>query len=152
MTKTYHYSELHPEHEAFSRDGYWGLPDEERYCHTDPDEAIEMILDDAGDLEGTLEIVCMVPMKLILDSGQYLEYILERVDEDYGDPDGEPHKPSGALEEAAARFVELVKAEYGKPWACEEYCRVIVDVASWVKEYNPHWLTDSAVDKTPATG
>lgn len=48
----------------------------------------------------------------------YLERILEDLDEEYGDPEGDATRPSDAMKRAALAFVDSVFKEY-EPWNCE---------------------------------
>ena len=48
----------------------------------------------------------------------YLERILEDLDEEYGDPEGDTTEPTDAMKRAALAFVDAVFREY-EPWNCE---------------------------------
>ena len=53
-----------------------------------------------------------------------LEDLLERLDEDYSDPDGSYTKPNDAMKGAADVFVSAVLGQY-KAWACEPTNEVV---------------------------
>jgi hypothetical protein len=67
-----------------------------------------------------------------------LELLLERLDEEYSDPDGSYTEPNDAMKAAADVFVSAVLGQY-KAWACEptnevvEYTREMVQKL-WEKE------------------
>ncbi len=53
-----------------------------------------------------------------------LERLLEDLDEDYADPDGDSTTPTDTMREAARAFVGVVAKEY-KVWSCEPTGKVI---------------------------
>jgi|AntAceMinimDraft_16_1070373.scaffolds.fasta_scaffold15810_3 hypothetical protein len=53
-----------------------------------------------------------------------LNYILERLDEEYSNPDGDYTNPTEAMKEAALAFGESVVGGY-VPWMCEQTGTVI---------------------------
>lgn len=122
-------------------------PDEERLRFTDQDEAIEHYLDDLGGLLYWPESVtvhgfaraAVGEVHPIEKSAEHLlEYLLEWLDEDYGDP-GAPTKPSEEMRGAARVFVKSVVEQY-EPWACVKVSEQSVLVLPWVMEHAPHWL------------
>jgi hypothetical protein len=48
----------------------------------------------------------------------FLERILDDLNEEFGDPDGDGTKPTDAMKRAALSFVDVVFKEF-EPWACE---------------------------------
>jgi len=56
--------------------------------------------------------------------GRVLEEVLERLDEEYGDPDGDPFDATAKMWEAANAFACAVLDEY-VPWMCEPTGEVI---------------------------
>lgn len=50
--------------------------------------------------------------------GRVLERVLEELDEEYGDPNGDFPEPTKAMKEAADTFMKVVLDEY-VPWNCE---------------------------------
>ena len=129
----------------------WGERNEEQLWHADLDEAIENYLDgwykfDEGVREdgATLEFAGhkrMEPPPAHSDAEWVLEFLLERWDEEMGDPDGNPVKPTKRMQSASLAFVEAVRSEY-KGWACEPVIYVTVPVRAWVEQHAPEWLTD----------
>ena len=121
----------------------WGSPDDERLEYIDEDEAIEEILDDIdGPLPEAITICGFARIEINTLRLHPLEDCLDTLDEDYGDPDGEPAHPTEAMKEAERVFLETIKKEY-TPWMCEEVCRKEISVADWVKENRPDWLQSS---------
>jgi hypothetical protein len=111
---------------------YWGLPEAERLTATTKDEAIEEILDCLGEDPETIEVCGYAPMEMEGLTGT-LERILESLDEEYGDPDGNPTEPTETMKEAEAAFLAVIEREY-VVWACDEVCRETVNVAEWRKD------------------
>jgi len=123
-----------------SKPDFWGSPDDERLVHTDEYGAIEAILEDMADPLPEKITICgfakMVVNVLVLNP---LEDCLEKLDEEYGDPEGEYSEPTEAMREAEHTFLRAIRKEY-QPWACAEVCRKEITVADWVKENRPDWL------------
>jgi hypothetical protein len=63
--------------------------------------------------------------------------MLEDLDEEFGDPDGDSSgtQPTEAMKAAEKIFVEAVLAEYTNHW-CEDVYHEEVNVAEWVKAHN----------------
>lgn len=118
----------------------WGFPDAETLCHTEKYDAIEEILDCLDDpLPETIVVAGFARMEIEVTAFCHpLEALLERLDEDYGDPDGEPTKPTATMEEAERVFLEAIKKEYDV-WQCQEVCRETINVAEWIEANRPDW-------------
>ncbi len=129
---------------------YWGAPGAEQLSGQNEDDAVEDILEEIypDPLPEVVEIAGFVPMDAAwaIDRIAILERCLEELDEEYGNPDGEPAKPTEAMVAAERAFLEVLKREY-TPWACEEVCRKEVNVAAWVRENRPDWI--EAKEPTP---
>jgi len=118
----------------------WDEPDREDLRFFSEDEAVEYILDDIdGPLPEKITICGYARMPISTELFHPLENILDDLDEEYGDPGGDPFEPTEKMKEAERTFLEVVQQEY-EPWACEEVCRKEVIVADWVKENMPEWL------------
>lgn len=135
---------------------YWDCDEgQERLTHTDQGEAIEAHLDSlwvrdesveewlesAGD-----EITVYGFKRSKVKPGELyepLEDILERLDEEHCDPEGEGTEATEVMRNAQTAFLEVIAAEYFS-WACEEVkeAAVKVNVKEWVKENCPHWLEE----------
>ena len=122
----------------------WDLEGEERLHYTDKDEAIEYILDnwDEPKLPESIEICGYIRMSLNEHPGGWaqwiLELVLERLDEEYGDPD-EYSKPTEEMTKVAKRFMEIVCDEY-TVWAYEIVTRKTVNVREWCEKHRPDFL------------
>ena len=52
------------------------------------------------------------------DPGWILDEVLDRIEEEYGNPDG-PREPTDRMRAAASEFIDLVAEEWGEPYWCE---------------------------------
>jgi len=125
---------------------YWSCdPDAERLQADTPDEAIEEFLDcvDQEDWPENLMAVGYAPMSVSHHEPnpvRVLDDVLERLDEDYADPDGDPTEPTEIMIAAAKAFCAEVRAHY-VPFACQSTGeKVEVNVQAWVREHRPDWL------------
>jgi hypothetical protein len=126
---------------------YWGAQEEERLIYDDKNEAIEAILEDLGiediaDMPETIEVCGYARMRPnIVESykGDILERLLESLDEEHADPEGDRTEPTEAMQEAEAAFLAVIQKEY-EAWGCEEIIRETVNVKEWVKAHRPDWL------------
>ena len=110
----------------------WDEPDREDLRFSDRDEAIEAILDAMDDpLPEKITICGYARMEVDLSSSDILTDFLERLDEDYGNPDGDLSEPTEAMKEAEKAFLAVIQREY-EPWMCEEVCREEVNVSQWI--------------------
>jgi len=107
--------------------------DIERLYHQTPDECIAGYLGDHyGEPPAEIIICAFARMKLVgsdLDPDWLLEWLLERWDEEYGDPD-EATKASKAMVKAAEVFITAIAAEY-RVWAHESTAAFLVNVEEW---------------------
>lgn len=121
---------------------YWACDEPEILVHESQDRAIESFLDDwypNDDWPATIEVngyARMIPCDDGLDA---LENLIDVLDENYGNPDGDPPEMTGKMREAAQKFANAVISEY-EPWACEVVKTVTVDVKKWVIEHRPDWI------------
>jgi len=124
---------------------FWGINGPERLSATDPDEAIEEYLDDISpeeDTPKTITVYGYVPMQATLDPTRYLENILEALDEEYGDADGDGTTPTDNMKLAMQICCDAILKEY-RSWACEQVCSQKIDVQAWIKEHRPDWLGEA---------
>lgn len=133
---------------------YWSCRDDlERLSDEDMDEAIEAYLDDLWErdqewasykshLPEKLSVYGWKRIKVNADMlWEPLEDVLDRIDEEYGDPDGDGQDITDKMKEAQRVFLEAVAAEY-KCWACEVACTREIDPLEWIKEHRPDWMKD----------
>lgn len=127
---------------------FWGDDGCEVLTHSDPDEAIEAYIDgfhpDPIATIGEITMYEYAPMKVsVSDCLSPLELVLENLDEEYGDPDGDGYEVTDAMKAAEKAFLEIVAAEY-RPWSCEQTGKsVTVNALEWVQEHRPDWLKES---------
>lgn len=126
----------------------WGSDSDEVLIYEDPDEAIEMYLDglhptDFKDIHD-FAMYEYKPMEPTLPFHcSPLETILEVLDEEYGNPDGDSCEATQAMKDAEQAFLKVVLAEY-RPWACEQTGKKVeVNALGWVREHRPDWLKES---------
>lgn len=107
----------------------YGLEHQERLS-TSIDEVLEDFLQGAGldSIDWPIRILVHRRMdvshfKDIIARGA-LEDALERIDEEHGDPDGDPAEPTPEMVKAAEAFAAAVVDGY-VPWACEPTGEVI---------------------------
>jgi hypothetical protein len=131
----------------------WGEDGQELLRHHSANEAIEEVIDGyhPGPIDGDWEISVYEyqPIKPGIDScGSPLERVLEILDEEYGDPDGDGHDRTEAMKAAEKTFIEAVLTEY-RSWMCEQTGKVVtVNALEWTKEHRPDWIT-AQTGRTP---
>ena len=126
---------------------------DETLIHTDPDDAIEEALDKwlspkVSVLEhlrsAVGETITVFAFKRRVvdddepDAERLLEDVLERLDEEYGNPD-EASTPTDAMRTAAETFCAAIRAEY-HVWQCDGFAQAKVNVDAWVRDRRPDWL------------
>lgn len=131
---------------------FWGSDFDELLTYRDPNEAIEAYLDqvDLPFVElGELTMYEYKPMKAALPScWSPLEIVLEALEEDYGNPDGNGPEVTDAMKEAEQEFLRAILEEY-QPWMCEQTGKsVTVNALAWVREHRPDWLEDKSNART----
>lgn len=125
----------------------WRVKGDDGPCNDDLGETIDLHLE-AIDRElwpEILEIECfrqsVVPETFLASVA--LDRVLECLDEEFGNPDGDYSDPTDAMKAAEAVFIKAVLFEYSV-WSCEETGEVErVNVLEWVRENRPDWLDDN---------
>ena len=130
---------------------FYGINDPERLEYEDDDEAILAYLDGLypDDLPETIELCGYArrEVKPEFFKDFFIEQAFERLDEEFGDPDGDfTSKPTQKMKDAEKIFIEAILAEY-EPWMCECVSREDIDVKEWVEKNAPHWLKEKAQNK-----
>ena len=94
---------------------FWAAEDTEELRFDDLDEAIEHELDDMDELPKTLTMCGYARMQINAEAYAdfVLDYVIERLDETYGDP-SEMTVPTDAMKEAAAQA-------FGLPYPYDRY-------------------------------
>lgn len=138
---------------------FWSCDrDEEILTATSPDEAIEDYLDQWGaeDLREAVETNAELTVHgyAPMDVGPVsrwtshwgpLSGLLESIDEEYGNPYGDPDPPTEAMLRAEESFVRAVIDEY-ESWSCEVVTEETVRIGDWVSQERPHWLEEMEID------
>jgi hypothetical protein len=119
---------------------FWDCRDDrEQLIHDSIGEAVYAWADERdGPLPETVTVYGFARMELPSEeriAETVLEHLIERIDEDYGNPD-DWAKPTEAMLTAAREFARVFRAEY-ECWACEEVTRQTVRVADHV---SAEWL------------
>lgn len=151
MTKTIEYADLAAE--DVTQIVLWGEEWDEHLRFDDIDDAIEDHLENYSHLPGAhsdrvLTFLGFVRMPLPdpqVNAEWLLEHLLERLDEEFSDPDGDPTKPTDTMMAAAVSFVEAVQGTY-KGYPCESVLRVRVPIRVWVEKHQPDWLDEKEVE------
>lgn len=131
-----------------NRSFLYGSPSEESdyqiLIADSPDDAVGDILDqmDPSEWPATVRVGKWARRKIGVIDGLVLSDTLERLDEEYGDPDDTTTtEPSVGMKEAEKRFIDRVLSEY-RPLAYEEVEVLTISVPEWRKR-NRHlnyWL------------
>lgn len=117
------------------------------------DELVEYHLDGCDkdfitDPSSTLTVRTYRRMKVVApvypDAEDTAERIIERLDEEYGNPDGDNGTVviTDKAKELYAAFVNEIVGAY-VPWSCEidkAVPPIVVNVREWVEKNNPEWL------------
>ena len=102
---------------------FYGLEDQERLNY-DPEESIVdmfdcVSLEDVEKYDFPISINVFEPIDYTLNAEDILESILENLDDNYGEPDGDYTKPTEKMKIAAETLARTIKEEYIS-WQCEK--------------------------------
>lgn len=133
---------------------FWSLGDEEELTFDEIDDVVEDFLDNFWEPDMTpqqfldkipeeIEVIGYKRMKPTVEQcDRALEDLLEFLDEEYGNPNGEATKPTEAMKAAEREFIEKVLAEY-EVWACEPSGeKETINCRDWIKTNRPEWLKE----------
>jgi hypothetical protein len=135
---------------------FWSVEDNEELSHTDLEDAVEEYLDDfmsprmtQADWDAIPETVEVIGYKRMdpltvgsVDHYGPLDHLLESLDDEFGDPNGNPTDRTSAMEDAAEEFVGKVLAEY-TVWACEPSGeKETINCRDWIKANRPEWMEE----------
>lgn len=115
---------------------FWAVGDRERINAENSDEAFEEHLEDCGDVQPEkMTAREFRPMKVDMpDPDDVLNNILEMLDEEHGDPDGDPYEATESMKSAAEILCRTVALEY-VPWNCEPTGETVdVVTAEWLQK------------------
>jgi len=96
----------------------YGLKDQDRLFATEPQEVALEVLDTPSNNSSQMEDAFPIKVyeyeriPISLDPQRVLDDVIEILDEDYADPDGDDTVPTERMVEASKRFVEVIKEEY----------------------------------------
>ena len=134
---TTRHSARHPRPKAHRP--FYAQRDQERLTARTKREAIVEILDPLGPDQPypeTVELCTYLPMTVNTRALTPLDNVLERLDEEYGDPWGEtePPQPTQAMRDAERVFLKHVAAQYTS-FAHEITSCQLVDVIAWINQH-----------------
>ena len=120
---------------------FWDCQDSETLRYETKDEAIEYFLDDLlwDAIPKKIEVKGYARRVAVPGMLSPLDYVLEYLDEELGDPDGNLVTPTERMKKAEQEFIKVILEEY-EPWACEPVVTEEVDTMAWIKEHRPDWL------------
>jgi len=105
---------------------YYAIGDPEHMVATDIDGAIEEWLEDVAILEEAVAADVVIkrykPIQLTPDHNIFnraFEDLMQTLDEEFGDPEGDGIKITDGMKQAMNTFAEVIITEY-PVWACEE--------------------------------
>ncbi len=101
---------------------YYGYEGQER-LYSEPEEVIEYLLEGEEDYQNfPIEVYVFKPMIPFSDNREYaknfIEDLLENLDDVYGDPEGDPTEATENIIIAATKLAKVIAEEY-KSWMCE---------------------------------
>ena len=102
---------------------YYGIDGQEQ-LDTDPYDTFgyeisNMSDDDIKGMTYPFIVKVFTPMCINIDTNDVLDMVLENLDENYGNPDGDATEATDAMKAKAEELVKVIKDEY-VVWACEE--------------------------------
>ena len=114
---------------------YYGLADQEELHATSPEEAILEGLENLQPEEYPKELVITRFKRTDLNPNHLhpLEAFLERLDEDLGNPHGDPTDQTQAMRTAEKTFVATVLQNF-HTWRCDPVDSQTIDVRRWLAE------------------
>ena len=98
---------------------YYGKEDQER-LDCDPDDTFDIIVSNTGDrgIKYPVKVYEFKRRTVMLDGNYPLDHVLEYLDGEYGDIDGDFTTPSKSMKKAADKFIQTIIDEY-EVWGCE---------------------------------
>ena len=124
---------------------YWSCnEDDECLTATEMEEAIDDFLNENDDLPAKLTVYGF--NHVVIDKKtkdwlvrQTLEDMLERLDDEYGNPDDNITKATEETKAASKEFVDKIVSSY-YVWRCDQVAKVEINMAEWLKEHDPELL------------
>jgi hypothetical protein len=115
---------------------YWDYKsDREVFFYTTEDDAIEAFLDEASGSSCQPETLTLHGYSRVKITGvnvdSPLEYVIERLDDEYGNPDSDGTDITPAMEQAEQIFIDAILEEY-VPWTCEHVVEKQINIKEWL--------------------
>lgn len=132
---------------------FWAISDTETLQHELVEDAVREYLDDFMSphmtqedwdrLPETFEVLGYNRMTPNVECYcRMLEDLLEYLDEEFGNPNGDPTQPTPGMQQAEKEFIEKVLKEY-EVYQCEySGDKVTISTIDWIREHEPEWLHD----------
>lgn len=100
---------------------YYGTKNQER-LDNDPEDSVNryfdyMNIEDIKLYPYPFVVYSFTPAKVNIDEDRILDYVLEGLDEEYSDPDGDYANKTEEMKTATSKFAQSMKQEY-TPWLC----------------------------------
>jgi len=106
---------------------YYGQIDQER-LDNDPGDVVIALMEDEDYSDFPIKVYTYNPREVAKDAETFsrdiLENILERLDEEYGDPDGDYTEPTDSMKKASLELAKVIFKDY-QSFMCEETGEVI---------------------------
>lgn len=148
------------EHDPFDGADYYDCRDSESLSHETVDEAIEDLLDSWS--SPSCDMVALIQEQSPITVTAYrcaeileaewtqravnaAEFILESLDEEYGDPDGSSREKEQSLGAALAPVIRAWCKEHHQPWQCNpsgERVYEADEVEAMMRKYNKDWFEE----------
>ena len=127
---------------------YYGGEGDERLSCSTVDEYMESVLDimPMEKWPETIRVSSFIRLTVDRREVALLDDVLDRLDENYGDPEGyaaDAYQPTKEMRDAEKALQDLILKHY-KPWMCEDVSSEEVNVKEWVTEHRPHWLEEES--------
>ena len=101
---------------------HYGHEGQERLSSSAEDVVLQL-LEDENYADFPIEVFVYKPMDAVGDIEKYsksiLEDLLENLDENYGDPDGDLTEPTDNMKKASLELAKTIAREYNV-WSCEK--------------------------------
>ena len=114
------YKEQYEPKEKIMDKKYYGETEQER-LDTDPEDVVSSVFDSyeaVAEYEYPFIVHIFKRQKVDIDGDYVLERILENLDDDHADPDGDYTKPTEKMKIAVEKLIEVIKSEY-RSFMCE---------------------------------
>ena len=94
----------------------WYTVEDEEHGYDDLKEAINFFIEGQEDISYPISISVGKRMTLPIDGKSIIAEILENLDQEHSDPDGDYTKPTKEMLEASNKLAEIIKSQYKSFW------------------------------------